>query len=236
MIPVTQLLVQAGLLAKLVAPYPFSVGETLTYEAKLGYFPVGNASVSVTRLVKERGAQAFEFAMTGEGGPPGWRLQYDLTSRVETTRFHSLRFHRKLVQGGKVDEHSYIIVPDSARYREEGVPGDWVAPSDPLDELAFLYYLRSAKLDVGRSYSLRRYFRNGYNPVLVEVTGREPIAAPEGGSVPCLAVRVSARGSTARVWFTDDQSRLPLQLELPLPFGSVTLSLAGKTESGGAGK
>jgi hypothetical protein len=28
-----------------------------------------------------------------------------------------------------------------------------------------------------------------------------------------------------RVWFTDDNRRLPVQLELPLPFGSVTLSL-----------
>lgn len=235
MIPVTQLLAQAGLLAKLAAPYPFSVGETLTYEAKLGYFPVGSASVSVTRLVKERGAQAFEFAMTGEGGPPGWRMQYDLTSRVETTRFHSLRFHRKLVQGAKVDEHSYIIIPDSARYREEGIPGDWVAPSDPLDELAFLYYLRTAKLDVGRSYSLRRYFKTGYNPVQVEVTGRELVDGPEG-TVPCLAVRVSARGSTMRVWLTDDQRRLPLQLEIPLPFGSVELSLARKTVSGETGR
>ena len=234
MIPATQLLAQAALLAKLATPYPFSVGETLTYEAKLGYFPVGTASVSVTRLVKERGAQAFEFAATGEGGPPGWRVQYDMTSRVETTRFHSLRFHRKLVQGGKVDEHSYIIVPDSARYREEGRAGDWMAPSDPLDELAFLYYLRSAKLEVGRSYSLSRYFKTGYNPVQVDVTGRESIDGPDG-TVSCLALRVTARGSTMRAWFTDDERRLPLQLDIPLPFGNVTFTLAGQRGSGSAG-
>ena len=146
-----QLLVQTALLARLAAPYPFSVGETLRYEAKLGYFPVGTAQVSVTRLVRERGTEAFEFAMAGEGGPPGWRVSYDLTSHVGATRFQSLRFHRRLVQAGKVDEHAYIIIPDSARYREEGVPGDWVAPAQPLDELAFLYYLRAAPLQVGKS-------------------------------------------------------------------------------------
>jgi hypothetical protein len=224
-IPAAQLLTQALLLTRLAAPYPFSVGETLRYEAKLGYFSVGTASVTVTRLVRERGSEAFEFALAGRGGPPGWRVSYDLTSRVGTARFHSLRFHRKLVQGGKVDEHAYVIVPDSARYREEGVPGDWVAPTDPLDELAFLYYLRSAPLEVGQSYSLHRYFKSGYNPVEVTVTGRESVLTPGGATQSCLAVRVTSRGSSMQVWFSEDKRRLPVQLELPLPFGSVTLQL-----------
>jgi hypothetical protein len=40
-----------------------------------------------------------------------------------------------------------------------------------------------------------------------------------------------------RVWFTDDKQRLPAQAEIPLPFGSVTLSLvqAGRAASGNAG-
>jgi hypothetical protein len=236
MIPAAQLLAQAALLTRLAAPYPFTVGETLRYEAKLGYFPVGTASVSVARLVRERGAEAFEFAMTGQGGPPGWRVSYDLTSRVGTARFHSLRFHRRLVQGGKVDEHGYIIVPDSARYREEGIPGDWVAPSEPLDELAFLYYLRAAPLQVGQSYSLERYFKTGYNPVEVLVTGRESVAMPRGGSASCLALRVTSRGATMRVWLTDDKRRLPAQLEIPLQFGSVMLSLVEQQGSGAAGQ
>jgi hypothetical protein len=226
-IPAAQLFAQAALLTRLAAPYPFSVGETLRYEAKLGYFPVGTASVTVARLVRERGAEAFEFALSGRGGPPGWRVSYDLTSHVGTARFHSLRFHRRLVQGGKVDERGYEIVPDSARYREVGVPGDWVAPSEPLDELAFLYYLRSAPLEVGRSYRLSRYFKTGYNPVEVYVDGKESVPVPGRGSTPCLAVRVVARGSIMRVWFTDDKRRIPTQLELPLPFGSVMLTLVG---------
>jgi hypothetical protein len=227
--PAIQLIAHAALLARLAAPapYPFGVGETLRYDAKLGYFPVGTATVSVTRMVKERGTEAFEFTAAGEGGPPGWRVRYDMKSRVGTESFHSLHFYRRLEQGGKVDEHGYIIVPDSARYREEGVTGDWVAPSDPLDELAFLYYLRAAPLKVGRTYRLERYFKTGYNPIQVYVAGRESIPMPEGKSVPCLAVQVTSRGTTMRAWFTDDKQRVPAQLEIPLPFGSVTLSLTG---------
>jgi uncharacterized protein DUF3108 len=227
MLAFTPLIAHAGLLARLVAPYPWSVGETLRYDAKLGYFPVGEAVVSVTRMARERGTEAFVFSATGQGGPPGWRVRYDATSWVGTGHFNSLRFRQRLEERGKVEEHHYLIVPDSARYREEGVAGDWVAPQNPLDELAFLYYLRTAPLGVGRTYRVDRYFKTGYNPIEVTVEGREPVPMPDGSQAQCLALSVSTRGTTMRVWLTDDKRRLPAQLELPLPFGSVTLTLAG---------
>jgi hypothetical protein len=218
-----------ALLARLAAPYPFAVGETLHYDAKLGYFPVGTATAKVSRLAQERGEEAFVFAMTGAGGPPGYRVQFDLTSWVGSNEFNSLRFHRRLLQAGKVDEHEYVIVPDSARYREAGVPGDWQSPTEPLDELAFLYYLRTAPLKVGKTYSFARYFKTGYNPVQVTVTGRESVPLPSG-TAPCLAVEVTTHGTSMRVWLTDDARRLPAQLELPLPFGVVTLQLTSQTQ------
>ena len=58
---------------------------------------------------------------------------------------------------------------------------------------------------------------------------------PGGKSASCLAVQVTARGTTMRVWLTDDTRRLPAQLEIPLPFGSVTLPLAGQREAGRRG-
>ncbi len=229
MTSVSLLIGYVALLARLVAPYPFAVGETLHYDAKLGYFPVGTATAKVSRLAQERGEQAFVFAMTGAGGPPGYRVQFDLTSWVGSNEFNSLRFHRRLLQAGKVEEHEYVIVPDSARYREAGVPGDWASPTEPLDELAFLYYLRTAPLKVGKSYSFARYFKTGYNPIQVTVTGRESVPLPSG-TAPCLAVVVTTRGTSMRVWLTDDARRLPAQLELPLPFGVVTLQLTSQTQ------
>ena len=163
--PAATLLVHAALLARLAAPYPFAVGERLEYEAWLGYFPVGTASAVVARTTRERGTDAFVFTAVGEGGPPGLRARYEMTSWVQSSRLASLRFHRKLTQGSKVDEERFQIVPDSGRYRQEGVPQDWVAPRDALDELAYLYYLRTIPLEVGKSFTMSRYFKSGYNPV-----------------------------------------------------------------------
>ena len=233
MISITLLL--GYILGSLFSPHPFAVGETLRYDAKLGYFDVGTATVSVSRRAPERGIDAYLFTMAGQGGPPGWRVRYDLSSWVDSDRFNSLRFQRLLVQAGKTEKHEYVIVPDSSRYREVGVAGEWVAPSEPLDELAFLYFLRTAPLQLGKSYTYSRYFRTGYNPIQVVVAAaREPVAMPDGRSVPSLPVAVTSRGMTMKVWLTDDARRLPAQLELPLPFGVVSLVLAGDQRGSGA--
>jgi hypothetical protein len=225
--PALTLLAHAALLAQLSAPYPFAVGETLQYTASLGYFPIGSATATVARTTLERGADAFVFAAVGEGGPPGLRARYEMTSWVQSSRLASLRFHRKLTQGSKVDEVRYQIVPDSGRYRQEGVARDWVAPHDALDELAYLYYLRTIPLEVGKSFTMSRYFKTGYNPVQVRILGRESVTLFDGRAVPCFVVQLTTRGSTLGVRLTDDARRLPVQLSLPLPYGTVILELSG---------
>jgi Protein of unknown function (DUF3108) len=240
--PVSVLIVRAALLARLagaapapVAPYPFAAGETLSYDAKLGYFPIGSATASVGRA-REQGADAFVFAFAGGGGPPGVRVQYELTSWTRSTRFASLRFHRKMVQGNSVEEQRYQIVPDSSRYRLEGGGQDWVAPRDALDELAFMYYLRTAPLESGRSYTISRYFRTGYNPISVRVVARESVTLYDNSSVPCFVLDISTRGTTMRMRLTDDARRLPVQLELPMSFGTVSLELSGVSTAPGSSR
>jgi hypothetical protein len=80
-------------------------------------------------------------------------------------------------------------------------------------------------LEAGRNYSIMRYFKTGYNPIHVRVTGVERRQLYDGSTVPCLALQVTSRGSTITAYLTNDQRRLPVELTLPLPYGSVTLEL-----------
>jgi uncharacterized protein DUF3108 len=228
--PVLTLLLHGALLARLVAPpYPFAVGERLEYEARLGIIPVGSATMSVNPMAREHGREAFVFAAAGEGRPLGIRMGAELTSYVGARAFSSLRFHRRVFQGGSVDEAQFQIIPDSSRYRQEGDPREWAAPPNPLDELAFLYYLRTVPLKLGATYSIPRYFKTGYNPVQVRVVNRETRTLPDGRSAPVLDLEITSRGMMMTVAMTDDARRLPVELELPLPFGRVTLELTRAT-------
>jgi hypothetical protein len=186
---------------------------------------VGEASLAVTGTARERGAETFVLSAAGEGGPPGLGVSYQMTSWVGTEQFTSRRFHRRITQAGKVSDQRFIIIPDSGRVRQEGRTEVWGTAAEPLDELAFLYFLRTAPLEVGRSYAWSRYFHTGYNPIRVQVLGRETLALPGGTQVPCLALRLTARNATTEVWLSDDGRRLPVQLRGQLPFGQVTLRL-----------
>lgn len=212
------------------APPPFTVGETLEYDARIGLVPAGSATTSVVRMAAVRGQPVYVFSMHGAGGPPGLRSSYAMTSWTGVEPFVSRRFDRSVTLAGRTEQHEYEIVPDSLRYRETGAgaePRDWVAPATPLDELAFLYYLRTLPLAPGDARVLRGYFRNGYNPVTVTVTGRENVTLGNGRAVACLALRITAAGTVSRVWLTDDPRRLPAQLELPLTIGRARLVLRG---------
>jgi hypothetical protein len=227
--PVLTLLAHAALLTRLAgAPphYPFAVGETLQFDAKLGMLPIGSAVMKVNAMTREQGREAFVFAATGEGRPLGIRVGAELTSYVGSNGFNSLRFHRRVFQGSSVDESQFQIVPDSSRYREVGIPRDWASPSNPLDELAFLYYLRTVPLKVGSTYEIPRYFKTGYNPVQVRVVKRQERQLPDGATVPVLELEITSRTLQMDVALTDDARRLPVEMHLPLPFGSVTLELA----------
>jgi hypothetical protein len=209
------------------ASYPFKVGETLRYTATLGYFPVGSASLAVARMAQERGAETFVLTMNGQGGPPGLGLTYQATSWLGTQDFTSRRFHRRVTQSGQVTDNRYVILPDSARYREEGSSKAWATPRDALDEVAFIYFLRTTPLAVGKTYTWARYFRTEFNPVQVQVTGRETMQLPTGESRPCLVLHVITRGGASDLWLTDDARRLPVRAQVPLSFGTVTLQLSG---------
>jgi len=227
--PVLTLLAHAALLTRLAAaqpPYPFAVGETLEFEASLGMVPIGSAMMKVNPMTREQGREAFVFAASGEGRPMGIRVGAELTSYVGSKGFNSLRFHRRVFQGTSVDESQFQIIPDSSRYREVGVPQDWAAPSNPLDELAFLYYLRTVPLKVGSTYQIPRYFKTGYNPVQVRVVSRDVRQLPGGATAPVLELEITSRTLQMEVALTDDARRLPVEMHLPLPFGSITLELA----------
>lgn len=207
------------------AALPFRVGETLEYDARIGMVPAGSAAIRVVRTDLVRGDLVYVFTMTGGGGPPGLRSSYAMTSWTAPEPFTSRRFDRRVTLAGRTEEHHYEIVPDSLRYREVGGGRDWVTPPSPLDELALLYYLRTLALAPGEARSLRGYFRNGYNPLLVSATGRESVTLGNGRMVSCVALTITAAGTTSRVWLTDDARRLPAQLDLPLSFGRVRLVL-----------
>src|SRR5439155_1141727 len=154
---------------------PFLVGERLVYGARYGPFSVGTATMQVAGIDTIRGVEAVHFVFLIDGGALWYHIHQNLESWVGRHDFRSRRFLNQTEERGKAWERKFEIYPDSGFYREAGRDTTVATVADPLDDAAFLYWIRTVPLEVGKRYEYRRYFRPERNPVIVEVLKRERV-------------------------------------------------------------
>jgi hypothetical protein len=185
--------------------------------------------------------ETYLFRFTLEGGTFFFRIRSDLESWSGTGDLVSRRFQFVSNENDRVYQHTYDIFPDSGLFREQGKDTAGQAPADPLDEMAFFYFVRVTPLEVGKTYEFPRYFKKDLNPVIIRVLKREKQELPDGQKVDCLVLNpvVGDRGmfsprADARVWLTDDPRRIPVQVRSRQPFGTLTLQLTSMEFAGAA--
>jgi Protein of unknown function (DUF3108) len=212
--------------------YPFEVGETLSYSAKLGMLTLGSGTLEVAAVDTVRGEAAFRFRFRLKGKAVFYSLDDVLESWVDVEDFTSKRFVQDFVENDKPKHRAFEIFPDSGFYRESGQDSTQPTVADPLDDAAFFYFVRITPLQVGRKYVFDRYFKKEKNPVTIEVVKREKMELPDGREVQCLVLHpvIDTKGlfskrSDTRIWLTDDERRLPVQIRSKFPFGTITLRL-----------
>jgi uncharacterized protein DUF3108 len=215
-----------------VAGHPFAVGEKLSYTAKLGMLTLGSGSLEVASIDTVRGVESYRLRFRLQGKTMFYSLDDVLESWIGTSDLNSRRFVQDFVENDKTTKRQYEIYPDSGFYREHGRDTTRATPAAPLDDAAFFYFVRLTPLEVGKKYTYDRYFRKDKNPVTIEVLKREKMELPDGSKVQCLILHptIDTKGlfskrSETRIWLTDDDRRLPVQIRTKFPFGTITLRL-----------
>jgi hypothetical protein len=214
------------------AAYPFGVGERFDYSAKLGFLRLGSGTIRTVSIDTVRGIPTFRFEFALEGGNALYRLNSKLESWATVADLTSLRYHSTSNENGRLRERRYEIFPDSGFYRQNGVAEPRPTPAHPLDDAAFLYFVRTTPLEIGQTYRLDYYYNKPKNPLIIRVEKRERMEMPDGTKVDCLVVQpvigdrgIFAEKQNGRVWVTDDARRIPVQIQTRYPFGVVTLKL-----------
>ncbi len=209
-----------------------SASLTATASAPAPPPSVGTATMEVAGVDTIRSVEAVHFRFLIDGGALWYHIHQNLESWVGRGDFRSRRFVNQTEEKGKAWERKFEIYPDSGVYREAG--RDSVAPTvaDPLDDAAFLYWIRTVPLEIGKRYEYRRYFRPERNPVIVEVLKRDHVSVA-GRKWDAIVIRpripngggIFAEKADARMWLSDEQPRIMLALQSNFSFGQVTLKL-----------
>lgn len=223
---------------------PFGIGERLEYRGKMGILRAGTAVLSVDGIEGMRGHESWKFSFTTELNLAVYRNQTTLSSWTGTSDFISRQFVKNITENGRNRLETFRIYPDSGFYRRNQNTETKATPTQPLDDVAFFYWVRTIPLEVGRTYRFDRYFRHEHNPVVIRVEKRETKELPDGTRVPTLLLRpiVNEEGgmfheqSKAKLWLTDDARRIPVEIQTDLKLaGRLTLELRSYTPAPGGG-
>jgi len=209
---------------------PFSVGEHLEYDVKFGKLHVGSGSMDVAPMDTVRGQSAWHTVFRISGGIPFYHVNDLYESWFAASDLASLRYVQNIHEGGYDPRRDFEIYPGRRTYTENGGPPQPSVPH-PVDEAAFLYYVRTLPLRVGLDTTFSDYFRADRNPVRLRVLRREHIRVP-AGEFDAIVVQpifnakgLFSEGGHAEVWLSDDANRIMLQMTSRLSIGSINLYL-----------
>ncbi len=212
---------------------PFDIGEKLTYDVRFGALKVGTGRMEVVGTQEVRGREAWHTRFTVKGGIPFYKVNDRMESWIDTRTFESLRFVQNLEEGRRDKDRFFEIYPENATYTEKGEVEQVPSVADPLDDAAFMYFIRTIPLEVGQTYEFNRYFRPDRNPVQIRVLRKQRIEVP-AGKFETIVIQpiIKSKGifsekGHAEMWLTDDSRRLLVQMKTDLSIGSLNLYLRG---------
>jgi hypothetical protein len=224
-------------LAEDAAKVPFGAGEKSTFEVRFGGVKVGSGSLEVVGVESVRGRNAWHTSFNVQGGTFFYRVNDVYESWIDTRTLNSLLFNRQIEEGTRERAQSFEIIPEDGTYIERTRQKTTLKNTvdAPLDEGAFLYFVRTIPLNVGQSYEYNRYFIPDRNPVRLRVLRKERVTVP-AGTFNAIVVQpiIKTKGifsekGQAEVWLSDDSTRMLLQVKSKLSFGSLNLYLKSYT-------
>lgn len=188
--------------------------------------------MSVDGPVDVRGTETYLLRFDVKAGVGPIKGKNLTESWLDPERMAALRFRASERRPFSKRDEVVELYPEERRWESEnGKSGD--SPTDaPLDELSFIYFIRSLPLDAESTYTFNRYYDPQRNPTTVRVLSRDSLQTA-AGEFRTVLVEMRVRDprnykgeGTLRFYLSDDACRIPVRIESAMPnVGLVTFML-----------
>lgn len=232
-------LLPAAGMAQMPDGLPFDAGERLTYGVQLSKIgKAGSAVMSMEGPVEIRGVPVYALRFDFNAGIGPIRAADRTGSWIDLARMASMRFVKEERHPFSRRDESVELFLDRGRWEAADGSSGRIAAAAPLDELSFMYFIRTLPLIVDSVYSFNRHFDARRNPTTVRMVRRDTIETP-AGSFPSVLVEMRVRDSRRydgegiiRIYLSDDELRLPVRIESAMPIvGTAILTLQSHTRT-----
>jgi hypothetical protein len=203
---------------------PFFIGERLTYDVTLARGGrIGQGTMWIEGPANVRGTSTYILRFDSRARIALFTGVSESESWFDPVRKTSLRYFKRERNILTREDVAVDVYPAEKRWQaEDGTTG--ISPSDsPLDELSFMFFIRTLPLTPGASYRFDRHFDTARNPVLIQMVRREVTARPLG-ELHTILVEMRVRDprhydgeGLIRINLTEDECRLPARIESTMP-------------------
>jgi hypothetical protein len=210
---------------------PFATGERLKYGVSVGGIG-GTAEMSISGPVDLRGTDVLVLKsvmkagvgpITGSGRTESW---------LDADHMTTLRFVKRERRVLAKHNETVDVYPETQRWTAADGTSGSTPTRDPLDELSFIYFIRTLPLTADTTFEVSRHFDAERNPIGLRILGRDTIST-RAGRFATVAVEMRVRDprnyrgeGVIRIHLTDDACRLPVRIESTIPdIGKTVLTL-----------
>lgn len=216
-------------------------GENISYTLSLGIIKAGQASLSTSKTTFE-GEEAYSVTLTANTSKAAdriYRIRDTLTATV-SPQAQPLKFHKHCFEGDDIvtEDAEFFRTTDgqyrgkmAKLYKDGHIRGcDTICRQPIYDMVSITLYARTLQFDEGKT-GQRFQFELADGGIVESNTlvyiGRESIKV-SGSQKKCLTF--SVRGpkddkEILRIFVTDDDERIPVGLDISLPFGKAKARL-----------
>ena len=226
---------QASLLLDSLAPpvrdigrVPFGPGEVLKYKLKYGIFPVGEAVMTLPGIDTVHNVPTYAAEWQIKGSVLGYGIDETFSSWMDTETLVSRRFVKD--QGKRYREYEFF--PEQGLAHRIDYDTTWTMPTSlPLDDVSFVYFARTLPLEVGKTYTFNRFYKDEGNPIVLEVLrkDRREVGAGVFNTIVVQPIiqtdGLFSEGGKAEIHFSDDERRLVVYMKVGGPWLPVNLTM-----------
>lgn len=210
---------------------PFGVGEKLKYSVNWGNINAGSATMKVEDIIEYQGYEVYQIIVEAKSNKffsVFYRVRDTLESLIDVKGLFSRRYWTKQDEGNKKRERKYEFDQENniVNYRDD----TYYIRYGIQDEVSAIFYIRTLDLQVGTPVYVDIFARRKNWQVKCNVLKTETVKV-SAGTFETILVEPELRfdglmkKGKVKVWFTNDERRIPVQVKSKIVIGAITMKL-----------
>lgn len=211
---------------------PFGVGEKFEYSIGWGnVLNAGKATIEIKDIIQYQGHEVYKVVVQGKSNKVFslfYRVRDKLESLIDVNGLFSRRYWTKQDEGHKKRERKYEFDQENNTVQYKGK--EYYIRHGIHDEVSAVFYVRTLDLQVGKPVYVDIFAKRKNWQVKCVVRKIETIKVPAGKFEtilvePELRFDGIMKKGKIKVWFTNDERRIPVQVRSKIVIGSILIKL-----------